>query len=118
MLEDACSRFADPAAAASYAVYTTRKVPGLDDLHLMVTLLLAEQATGEAHMLVVGAGGGMELRSMAALRGDWSFTGVDPSRAMLELARERSRRLRTGSVFWKGRSTRRRPARSMARHAC
>lgn len=88
MLEDARSRFADPAVAASYAVNTTRKVPGLDDLHRMVTLLLAEQATGEAHMLVVGAGGGMELRSMAASRGDWSFTGVDPSRAMLELARE------------------------------
>lgn len=88
MLEDARSRFADPVEAASYAVNTARKVPGLTDLHRMVTQLLAEQATGNAHMLVVGAGGGMELRSMAASRCDWCFTGVDPSRAMLERARE------------------------------
>jgi tRNA (cmo5U34)-methyltransferase len=88
MLDDAGSRFSDPADAASYAMNTTRKVPGLADLHRMVTLLLAEQATNQAHMLVVGAGGGMELRSMAASRGDWCFTGVDPSRAMLESAWE------------------------------
>jgi tRNA (cmo5U34)-methyltransferase len=88
MREGARPIFADPADAASYAVNTTRKVPGLADLHLMVTLLLAERASGEAHMLVVGAGGGMELRAMAKSRSDWCFTGVDPSSAMLDTARE------------------------------
>jgi tRNA (cmo5U34)-methyltransferase len=82
------SPFANPDAVASYAVETPRKVPGLADLHRMVTLLLAEKAMGEAHMLVVGAGGGLELKAMAEARPDWRFTGVDPSPAMLDLARQ------------------------------
>ena len=48
----------------------------------------AERAAGEAHILVVGAGGGMEVRAMAAERAHWRFTGVDPSAAMLDLARK------------------------------
>lgn len=80
--------FVNPVAVASYAVDTPRKVPGLADLHRMATLLLAEQAPGAAHMLVVGAGGGLELRAMAEARSDCRFTGVDPSLAMLDLARQ------------------------------
>lgn len=80
--------FHNPAAVASYASDTTRKVPGLADLHRMVMLLLAEGAPGNAHILVVGAGGGMETRAMAEAQPDWRFTGVDPSPAMLELARQ------------------------------
>lgn len=53
----------------------------------MTTLLLSEQATGAGQVLVVGAGGGLELVSMAAARPDWQFVGVDPSPAMLDLAR-------------------------------
>ncbi|EWY40845.1 methyltransferase [Skermanella stibiiresistens SB22] len=82
------SPFANPDAVASYAVETPRKVPGLADLHRMVTLLLAEKAMGEAHMLVVGAGGGLEIKAMAEAQPDWRFTGVDPSPAMLDLARQ------------------------------
>lgn len=85
---DASSLFANPADVASYAVTTARKVPGLDALHRMVTQLLAERAPGEAHILVLGAGGGLELRAMASTHSAWTFTGVDPSPAMLELARE------------------------------
>jgi tRNA (cmo5U34)-methyltransferase len=81
------SPFADALAVAAYALETPRKVPGLADLHRMVTLLLAEQAQGAAHMLVVGAGGGLELAAMANARPDWRFTGADPSPAMLDLAR-------------------------------
>lgn len=39
------------------------------------------------HILIVGAGGGMETRSLAEAQPDWRFTGVDPSPAMLDLAR-------------------------------
>nr|WP_045365190.1 class I SAM-dependent methyltransferase [Methyloceanibacter caenitepidi] len=81
------SPFANPEAVASYAEDAPRKVPGLADLHRMATLLLSEHAPAGAHVLVVGAGGGLELKSMATLRPDWRFTGVDPSRAMLDLAR-------------------------------
>jgi tRNA (cmo5U34)-methyltransferase len=81
------SPFADPVAVASYAAETPRKVPGLADLRRMATLLLAEQAPGDARILVVGAGGGLELAAMAKARPAWRFTGVDPSPAMLDLAR-------------------------------
>ena len=79
--------FTDRSAVAGYASDTPRKVPGLHDLHRMATLLLGEQAAGAGQVLVVGAGGGLELVSMAEARPDWRFVGVDPSPAMLDLAR-------------------------------
>ena len=79
--------FANPSAISTYAEEAPRRVPGLSDLHRMAMLLLAEQAPGVAHILVVGAGGGMETRSLAETQPDWRFTGVDPSPAMLDLAR-------------------------------
>lgn len=80
--------FTDPTATASYAENAWRKVPGLADLHRMVMLLLAEHAQEAAHILVVGAGGGMETKAMAEMQSTWRFTGVDPSPAMLNLARD------------------------------
>lgn len=88
MTQRTSSPFADPAAVASYAAETRRKVPGMADLHRMATLLLAEQAPGDARILVVGAGGGLELAAMANAQPNWCFTGVDPSPAMLDLARQ------------------------------
>ena len=79
--------FSNPAMVATYADDTPRKVPGLADLHRMAMLLLRERAQQAAHILVVGAGGGMELKAMAEAQREWIFTGVDPSAAMLDLAR-------------------------------
>lgn len=79
--------FSNPAMVATYADDTPRKVPGLADLHRMAMLLLSERAQQAAHILVVGAGGGMELKAMAEAQREWVFTGVDPSAAMLDLAR-------------------------------
>ncbi|MBC2857997.1 class I SAM-dependent methyltransferase [Stappia sp. 28M-7] len=79
--------FTNPAAVASYPEETLAKVPGLADLHRMTALLLSERAPGPARILVVGAGGGLELDAMAQARPDWRFTGVDPSPAMLDIAR-------------------------------
>ena len=81
------NHFANPAAIASYVENARNNVPGLTDLHRMVMLLLAEHAHGPAHILVVGAGGGMETRALAEAQPNWRFTGVDPSAAMLDLAR-------------------------------
>ncbi len=80
--------FTNPATVASYAASAPRKVPGLADLHRMVMLLLAEDAPADARILVVGAGGGMEIKAMAEAQPAWRFTGVDPSPAMLDLARQ------------------------------
>jgi tRNA (cmo5U34)-methyltransferase len=82
------SPFMNPAAVATYTHDTPRKVPGLADLHRMTAILLAERAPAAAHILVVGAGGGLELKAMAEAVPGWCFTGVDPSSAMLDIARE------------------------------
>ncbi len=82
------SPYMNAGAVASYTDDAARKVPGLAGLHRMTMLLLAEQAPHAAHVLVVGAGGGMETRAMAAAQPGWRFTGVDPSPAMLDLAQQ------------------------------
>lgn len=79
--------FTDPAMVARYAEETARKVPGLADLHRMAMLLLAEHVPREAEILVLGAGGGLELRAFAETQPDWRFLGIDPAAEMLDLAR-------------------------------
>lgn len=49
-------------------------------------LLLAEKAPVDARILVVGAGGGLELKAFAEAQRQWRFVGVDPSAEMLDLA--------------------------------
>lgn len=83
------SAFDDPALVAGYAARTERLVPGLRDLHRMAAVLLAEGApAADARMLVLGAGGGLELKALADARPEWQFDGVDPSAQMLHLARQ------------------------------
>ncbi|WP_423602924.1 class I SAM-dependent methyltransferase [Sphingomonas sp. MS122] len=79
-------KFADPAAVANYAENPPRYVPGFADLHRMTGILLAERVPEDGHILVLGAGGGLELKALARAYPGWRFTGVDPARAMLDLA--------------------------------
>ena len=78
--------FNDAAGTANYIENAVRNVPGIHDLHRMTTLLLAEGAPDAADILVVGAGGGMEIAAIGAKQSKWRFVGVDPSAAMLALA--------------------------------
>lgn len=78
--------FKDPEAVARYTEGPKRFVPGLDGLHRMTGLLLAERVPGDAHILVLGAGGGSEMKAMAEAHPGWRFTGVDPAGPMLDLA--------------------------------
>lgn len=80
------AHFADPQAVANYAENPPRYVPGFADLHRMTGILLAEHVPEDAHILVLGAGGGLELRALAVAYPGWRFTGVDPAGAMLDLA--------------------------------
>ena len=43
------------------------------------TMLLAERVPEDGRLLVVGAGGGLELKSLADEHPGWTFDGVDPS---------------------------------------
>jgi tRNA (cmo5U34)-methyltransferase len=79
--------FSDPHAVARYAERPPRLVPGFVDLQRMAMLLLAEHAPDDARVLVLGAGGGLEIKAFAEARPGWRFDGVDPSLAMLDLAR-------------------------------
>lgn len=51
-------------------------------------MLLAERVPADGRVLVLGAGGGLELRAFAEAQPGWSFDGVDPSADMLRLAAE------------------------------
>ncbi|MGE4247721.1 MAG: class I SAM-dependent methyltransferase, partial [Parvibaculaceae bacterium] len=79
--------FADPQAVVRYAEGPPRLVPGFADLQRMARLLLAERAPGDARVLVLGAGGGLELRAFAEAEPGWRFDGVDPAPEMLKLAK-------------------------------
>ncbi len=79
--------FSDPEAVARYTDGPPRFLPGLAALHRMTGILLAERVPEQATLLVLGAGGGMELKALAEAHPGWRFVGVDPSREMLGLAR-------------------------------
>ena len=74
------------AHAKSYAEGAPRKVPGLAGLHRMTAMLLAERVPAQGRILVLGAGGGLELKALADEHANWRFDGVDPSADMLAAA--------------------------------
>jgi tRNA (cmo5U34)-methyltransferase len=78
--------FSDPQAVARYAEGAPRNVPGYETMQRMTTLLLAERVPEAARVLVLGAGGGLELKVFAEAHPHWAFDGVDPSAEMLKLA--------------------------------
>ena len=57
-----------------------------DTLHLLLRWVFSVLPE-EAHILVVGAGTGAEARFLAPIFPGWRFTLVDPSEAMLQIAR-------------------------------
>lgn len=85
--EDFQNMFSDPEAVARYAEGPRRFVPGFEALHRMTAILLAERAPADATVLVLGAGGGLELKALAEAHEGWRFVGVDPAGPMLDLAR-------------------------------
>lgn len=80
------SYFSDSEAVARYADGPVRFVPGFADLHRMAAILLAERAPKNAHVLVLGAGGGLEMKAFAQMNPEWTFVGVDPAEEMLKQA--------------------------------
>lgn len=78
--------FSDPQAVARYALGPVRQVPGFHALQQMARLLLAESVPHDGRVLVLGAGGGLELKVFAEAQPQWRFVGVDPSSEMLKLA--------------------------------
>jgi tRNA (cmo5U34)-methyltransferase len=82
----AAQHFSDPASVAQYAENARRMVPGLTLVHRLTEALLTEAVAERGRVLVLGAGGGLELAHLAERHAGWTFDGVDPSAEMLGLA--------------------------------
>lgn len=78
--------FRDAEKVAHYSDGPRRFVPGLEAVHRMTGLLLAERVPEDGRVLVLGAGGGLELKALAEAHPGWTFVGVDPAAEMLALA--------------------------------
>lgn len=79
--------FEDPAAVQRYAEGPPRFMPGYADMQRMAAILLAEHVPHDGEILVLGAGGGLEMKVFAEMEPQWRFVGVDPAGEMLKLAR-------------------------------
>jgi len=62
-------------------------IPGYDTSHAMAAVLLRDSIGERGRILVVGAGGGVELSVFARECAGWNFTAVDPSAEMLGQAK-------------------------------
>lgn len=82
------SSFSDPNAVVRYVDGPVKQVPGFHALQRMASLLLAECVAADGEVLVLGAGGGLELKEFAQAHPQWRLLGVDPSAPMLALARD------------------------------
>lgn len=80
--------FSDPQVVARYAEGPPRYVPGYSAMQCMAAILIAEHVQKDARVLVLGAGGGLELKAFAQAHPDWTLEGIDPSAEMLKLAEQ------------------------------
>ena len=77
---------------AAYDELVPALIPGYTSLARLAVALLAASplaTSNDAAVLVAGCGTGAELLEARAQRPDWRLTGLDPSRTMLNLAKER-----------------------------
>lgn len=82
------ANFVDPARVTRYIEQGPPAfAPGHAGMLQMIGVLLAERVQENGVVLVVGAGGGLEVRYLAGVEPGWRFVGVDPAPAMLDLAR-------------------------------
>ncbi|MFJ7737366.1 class I SAM-dependent methyltransferase [Lysinibacillus sp. NPDC097287] len=69
-------------------------IPTYDTLFTMVqSYFRAQLGEKAASLLVIGAGGGNELSAWGPSNPQWTFTGVDPSEDMLQIAKNKSDQL-------------------------
>jgi tRNA (cmo5U34)-methyltransferase len=62
--------------------------PIINNLHFLIRLIL-KNAPVRARVLCVGVGTGAEILSLSEAFAEWTFVGVDPSKGMIDICRER-----------------------------
>lgn len=95
------SQYDDPEFVRRYAEGPSAFVPAYAHMHRMTAQLIRERIGSAGEVLVLGAGGGLELEAFATRYPHWSFVAVDPAAEMLKVARERMRLAEaSGRVSW------------------
>ncbi|HLG27876.1 MAG TPA: class I SAM-dependent methyltransferase [Paenisporosarcina sp.] len=81
----------DMEMASEYDKGIRRALPTYDAMFQMVQSFLRAHVKDEAKVLVIGAGGGNEIVTFGKANPTWTFAGVDPSEAMLEVALQKAK---------------------------
>lgn len=81
MADNIAELFKDPEHARTYAERPRKIIPGFDGLHRITAQLIGEAAP--ENTLVVGGGGGLELRTLMDALPQGRFCAVDPSAEMI-----------------------------------
>ena len=84
------AHFEDPDFVKRYAEGPGRYVPGYVAMQQMAAQLIAERIGEGGRVLILGAGGGLEIEAFARAYPRWRFLGVDPAKEMLAAARTRA----------------------------
>lgn len=87
-LESSLRNYFGAGRSSTYDRKIRASLPGYEALHAMVDDLLRFALPAEAHLLVVGAGTGMELVTLGAAHPGWRFTATDLSSDMLAIGRD------------------------------
>jgi tRNA (cmo5U34)-methyltransferase len=83
------SHYEDPEFVRQYAQGPSAFVPAYAHMQRMAAQLMRERIGKTGKVLVLGAGGGLELEAFASACPQWTFVGVDPAEEMLKAAQDR-----------------------------
>jgi tRNA (cmo5U34)-methyltransferase len=83
------SHYDDPEFARRYAEGPRAFVPGYEYMQRMAAQLIRERIGNTGDVLVLGAGGGLEIEAFASRCPQWTFIGIEPAEEMLKAAKER-----------------------------
>ncbi|WKL58976.1 class I SAM-dependent methyltransferase [Asticcacaulis sp. ZE23SCel15] len=81
MTDKMADLFKDPEHARTYAERPRKIIPGFDGLHRIMAQLIGEASP--AQTLVLGGGGGLELKTLSDALPNGQFCAVDPSAEMI-----------------------------------
>lgn len=79
----------DSDTSVRYDGFVKKLIPDYERLHELVVAQLGLALDDGARVLVVGAGTGAEILTLADFDDSWTFTAVEPSAAMVDVARTR-----------------------------
>ena len=83
----------DAVIATEYDKGIRRTLPTYDQMLRISQVFLRNNLSEDASLLIIGGGGGNELKAFGPSNPGWDFTAVDPSKSMLEVAKLKAEKL-------------------------